>query len=124
MPDKSILDIARLEEAFDDDVQAIAELLEMALETGQRHRRAIEDGLAANDAPAVARAAHGIKGSAGNIGANVVYQLATELDARARTGNLDGARERIAAIDAAYARVAEEVRAYRASIAGSAPTAT
>jgi HPt (histidine-containing phosphotransfer) domain-containing protein len=124
LPDKSILDITRLEEAFDDDVQGIAELLEMALETGKRHRRALEDGLAANDAQAVARAAHGIKGSAGNIGANVVYQLATELDARARTGNLDGARESIAAIDAAYARVADEVRAYRASVTGSAPTAS
>jgi HPt (histidine-containing phosphotransfer) domain-containing protein len=124
LPDKSILDITRLEEAFDDDVQGIAELLEMALETGKRHRRALEDGLAAGDAQAVAKAAHGIKGSAGNIGANVVYRLATELDARARTGDLDGARERIAAIDAAYARVADEVRAYRAGVTGSAPTAS
>ncbi|HZW52583.1 MAG TPA: Hpt domain-containing protein, partial [Candidatus Elarobacter sp.] len=119
MPDKSVLDITRLEEAFEDDVQGIAELLEMALETGRRHRRAIEEGLAAGDAQAVAKAAHGIKGSAGNIGANAVYELATELDARARTGNLDGAQERIAAIGAAYDRVADEVRAYRASVSGS-----
>jgi HPt (histidine-containing phosphotransfer) domain-containing protein len=76
----------------------------------------MEEGLAANDATVVARAAHGIKGSAGNIGANVVYRLATELDARARTGSLDGARERADAIDAAYAQVAQEVRAYRASL--------
>ncbi len=88
----------------------------MALETGKKHRRAIEAGLDANDATAVARGAHGIKGSAGNIGANVVYRLAAELDERARTGSLDGARERVDAIDAAYARVAEEVRAYRARV--------
>jgi histidine phosphotransfer protein HptB len=112
-----VLDLSRLEEAFEDDVNGIADLLEMALETGKKHRRALADGLAANDAQIVARAAHGIKGSAGNIGANVVYRLATELDARARTGDLDGARERIAAIDDAYERVADEVRAYRASIA-------
>ncbi len=117
MPDKEILDLARLEEAFEDDVGGIADLLEMALETGRKHRAALAAGLRARDAAAVARAAHGIKGSAGNIGANVVYALATELDARARTGNLDGADERVAAIDAAYARVADEVRAYRASIA-------
>ena len=116
MPDKEILDLSRLEEAFEDDVNGIAELLEMALETGKKHRRALEDGLSAGDAQVVARAAHGIKGSAGNIGANNVYQLATELDAQARTGNLDGARERADAIDAAYARVAEEVRAYRANL--------
>ncbi|HEX3465599.1 MAG TPA: Hpt domain-containing protein [Candidatus Elarobacter sp.] len=117
MPDREILDLTRLEEAFEDDTAGIAELLEMALETGRKHRRALEEGLAAGDAERVARAAHGIKGSAGNIGANVVYRLATELDARARTGNLDGARERIDRIDAEYERVAQEVRAYRESLA-------
>ena len=117
MPDKAILDITRLEEAFEDDRDGIADLLDMALETGKKHRRALEEGLAARDASVVARAAHGIKGSSGNIGANVVYGLATELDRRARTGDLDGAREAIDAIDAAYARVADEVRAYRASLA-------
>ncbi|MEA2718692.1 MAG: Hpt domain [Candidatus Eremiobacteraeota bacterium] len=116
MPDKNVLDLTRLEEAFEDDVTGIADLLDMALETGKKHRRAMEEGLAANDATVVARAAHGIKGSAGTIGANVVYRLATELDARARTGNLEGARERVDAIDAAYAKVTEEVRAYRAGL--------
>ena len=116
MPDRAILDITRLEEAFEDDVTGIADLLEMALETGRKHRRALAEGLAAGDASVVARAAHGIKGSAGNIGANVVYRLATELDARARTGNLEGAPAAVAAIDAAYERVAEEVRAYRAAL--------
>jgi HPt (histidine-containing phosphotransfer) domain-containing protein len=119
LPDREILDISRLEEAFEDDVAGIAELLEMALETGRKHRAALDAGLNADDAAAVARAAHGIKGSAGNIGANVVYRLATELDSRARNGILDGARERVEAIDAAYARVEEEVRAYRASVSGS-----
>jgi HPt (histidine-containing phosphotransfer) domain-containing protein len=116
LPDRTVLDISRLEEAFEDDVAGIADLLEMALETGKKHRRALEEGLVAGDAAVVARAAHGIKGSAGNIGANVVYRLAVELDERARAGNLDGAGERVAAIDAAYARVAEEVRAYRANL--------
>ena len=111
-----MLDLSRLQEAFEDDVVGIADLLDMALETGRKHRRALEDGLAAGDASVVARAAHGIKGSAGNIGANIVYGLAAELDARARTGDLDGARERVDAIDAAYARVAEEVSAYRAKL--------
>jgi len=117
LPDREILDLTRLEEAFEDDTAGIAELLGMALETGKKHRRALDEGLAAGDAQVVARAAHGIKGSAGNIGANVVYRLATELDARARTGNLEGARERIDAIHAAYERVAEEVRAYQESVA-------
>ncbi len=116
LPDKSVLDLSRLEEAFEDDRAGIAELLEMALETGARHRRLLEEGLANHDAAVVARAAHGIKGSAGNIGANAVYQLAIELDDRARAGNLEGARDRIDAIDAAYARLADQVREYRAGL--------
>ena len=111
-----MLDLWRLQEAFEDDAAGIADLLEMALETGRKHRAALEAGLAAGDAGVVARAAHGIKGSAGTIGANVVYQLALELDARARTGDLGGARERVDAISSAYANVEEEVRAYRASL--------
>jgi HPt (histidine-containing phosphotransfer) domain-containing protein len=105
-----------LEEAFEDDTAGIAELLEMALETGAKYRRILEDALATADAAAVARAAHGIKGSAGNIGAGEVATLATELDQRARTGNLDGARERVDAISAAYDRLSGAVQAYRAQV--------
>ena len=111
-----MLDLSRLQEAFEDDATGIADLLDVALETGRKHRRALEDGLAAGDANVVARAAHGIKGSAGTIGANAVYALAAELDARARTGDLGDARRRVDAIDDAYAQVAEEVRAFRASL--------
>ena len=116
MPDRTVLDLSRLEEAFEDDRSGIAELLEMALETGKKHRRLLEEGLASADAAVVARAAHGIKGSAGNIGATVVYQRAIELDERARAGNLEGTRERIDALDAAYARLTDQVREYRAAI--------
>ena len=116
MPDNEILDLTRLEEAFEEDTAGIADLLDMAMETGRKHRRSLEEGLAAGDALMIARAAHGIKGSAGTIGANRVYALAMELDARARADDIGDARERIAAIDAAYAHVAEEVRAYRASL--------
>lgn len=116
MPDKRVLDLSRLEEAFEDDRAGIADLLEMALQTGAKHQRLLDEGVASADAAVVARAAHGIKGSAGNIGAMTVYELAIELDQRARLGNLEGARERIDAIGAAYAQVADEVRAYRATL--------
>lgn len=116
MPDKRILDIVRLEEAFEDDTTGIADLLDMALATGAKHRRALEEGIAAGDSEVVRRAAHSIKGSAGNIGANEVMRQASELDERARAGDLSDARARVDAIGAAYDQVAEEVRAYRASL--------
>lgn len=116
MPDKGVLDITRLEEAFEDDTAGIAELLEMALETGRKHCAALGVAIASGDAAAAAKAAHGIKGSSGNIGANQVMAVAAELDQAARQGDLTGARERLAAIEEGYARVADEVRAYRVSL--------
>jgi HPt (histidine-containing phosphotransfer) domain-containing protein len=116
LPANEVLDLSRLEEAFEDDTAGIAELLEMALDTGVKHRHALEQGVAAGDAEMVRRAAHAIKGSSGNVGANAVMNLADELEQRARVGNLDGARERIDAIAAAYARVGEAVRAYRSRV--------
>jgi HPt (histidine-containing phosphotransfer) domain-containing protein len=116
LPDKEILDLGRLEEAFEDDTGGIAELLEMALETGAKHRRTLVDGLAAGDANVVARAAHSIKGSAGNIGAGQVARLAAELEEHARAGDLADAGARVAAIDDAYALLSERVRDYRRSL--------
>ena len=116
MTDNDILDLTRLREAFEDDEAGIVELLEMALATGEKHVARLRQALSDRDAEGAARAAHGIKGSAGNIGATTVYELAVELDQRARLGNLEGARERIDAIGAAYAQVADEVRTYRAQL--------
>ena len=116
MPDNEILDLSRLEEAFEDDTAGIAELLEMALETGRKHQLALAEGIARGDVETVRKAAHSIKGSSGNIGANAVMHLAAALEDRARAGDLSDAGERAAVIDAAYERVAAEVRAYRTSL--------
>jgi HPt (histidine-containing phosphotransfer) domain-containing protein len=116
LPDSEILDLSRLVEAFEDDTAGIADLLDLALETGTKHRLALADGIARGDAETVRRAAHSIKGSSGNIGANVVMDLASALDEQARLGDLSGASESAAAIDAAYAEVAAQVRAYRAAL--------
>ncbi|HEY4442082.1 MAG TPA: Hpt domain-containing protein [Candidatus Elarobacter sp.] len=116
MPDNEILDLSRLIEAFEDDTAGIAELLEMAMETGRKHQRALAEAIANGDAEGVRRAAHSIKGSSGNIGANRVMEVAAELEQRARAGDLNDAATSAASIDAEYARVDAEVRAYRAAL--------
>ncbi len=116
MPDRTILDITNLEEAFEDDTAGIAELLEMALETGRRLIGELQDAIATGNAPGVARAAHSIKGSAANIGAMTPSTLAAALEQRARAGDLAGAADACAAIESAYAPVAAEISAYRSSV--------
>jgi len=115
--DSQVLNLARLEEAFDDDRAGIAELLEMALETGAKHLRNLEEGLSRGDATIVARAAHSIKGSAGNVGAERIAALAASLDTVARLNDLHDARTRIEALRSAYDELAEAIGAYRATVA-------
>ena len=116
LPDNEILDLSRLIEAFEDDTAGIAELLEMAMETGRKHQRALAEAIGSGDVEGVRRAAHSIKGSSGNIGANRVMDVAAALEQSARGGDLSDAPARAAAIEAEYARVDAEVRAYRAAI--------
>jgi len=116
LPDKTILDITNLEEAFEDDTAGIAELLEMALETGRRLMGELRDAIATGNAPNAARAAHSIKGSAANIGAMAPSALAAALEQRARAGDLEGAADACTAIETAYAPVAAEISAYRAAV--------
>lgn len=116
MPDKSILDLTRLEEAFEDDVNGIADLLEMALETGAKHVRAMREGIAVHEIEKVARAAHGVKGSASNIGAPAVTDVAKAIDERARAANWDGIPALADRLEVAYADLRNEVASYRAAI--------
>ncbi|GAC1418142.1 MAG: hypothetical protein NVSMB5_09390 [Candidatus Velthaea sp.] len=116
MRDKAILDLSRLQGAFDDDVTGIADLLEMALETGAKHLHALHAGLQSADLGAVSRAAHSIKGSTSNIGANSAALLASDIESRARSGTWDGIAALADELDRAYSELRASVAAYRAEI--------
>ena len=58
---------------------------------------------AAADAPAVAAAAHALKGAAANIGAARLQELTQRIESLAREGNLAGARKAIGDLDQALA---------------------
>jgi HPt (histidine-containing phosphotransfer) domain-containing protein len=121
MPDKSVLDLTRLEEAFEDDVGGIAELLEMALDTGEKHRLNLHEGIAARDLAAVSRAAHSIKGSASNIGAERVAACAAQIEERVRDESWADVPQLASGLDAAYAALRDAVAAYRARITSQSP---
>ncbi|MFQ3671747.1 MAG: response regulator, partial [Verrucomicrobiia bacterium] len=61
-------------------------------ETRKRHQEIIT-ALEAADLEAVARVAHTIKGTAGNFGADDLYQLCRQIETAARSGDLAAARE-------------------------------
>ena len=114
MADAPTLDLSRLEEVFEDDTAGIADLLDAAMRTGANHLAALRDGIARNTLDAVMRAAHSIKGSSANIGANEVAAVAARIEGAARANTWEGIAADADALDAAYERLRAAVVDYRA----------
>ena len=81
---------------FLDDVPARVERLRSAWQSG--------------DAVAVQRAAHSLKGSAGNIGATDLLGVCRQLDELGRAGDLSNAAPLVTTLDAEFARVQSEIK--------------
>lgn len=62
------------------------------------------------DAVAVQRAAHSLKGSAGNIGATQLSAVCKELDEQGRSGDLSRLLPLVDSLDAEYRRVEAEIK--------------
>ncbi len=95
------------------DTELAEELLELFRDEALRLRSEIEEAVARGDSIALGEAAHGLKGSAGNVGALGVEQVAAELERAARVGELTGSaaacRRLSLAIDALLAELGERV---------------
>lgn len=116
MPDTPILEISRLEEIFEDDTAGIADLLEAAMGTGATNQATLHDAIARRHLDDTMRAAHAIKGSTANIGGNEVAEYAGRIETAARANTWDGIEPAAIELDAAYERLREAVRAYRAGL--------
>ena len=93
-----LIDFARLEEfrEFDDAALTMThQVMALFLADTPPRLQAIADALAAQDAPALAAAAHALKGSAGNVGAVALQREAGALESRARGGVPDDAPQRL-----------------------------
>ena len=95
------------------DRPLLAELLNIFCgEYGQRQAE-LREALAARDTALLERAAHSLRGSAGNLGAAATALAAAALEQFARDGDLIGAGESIAAIEAEMARLLPEIEPFR-----------
>jgi len=83
----------------------LAEVLGIFLEEVPRRIQRLRIALAAGDIVEVARSAHSLKGSAGNIGAADLYDICTRLDAQARDGDLTGAGTLVDEMGAEFGKV-------------------
>lgn len=73
----------------------------------------MRQGLAGGDAAEVRRAAHSLKSNSATFGAPRLAAMSRELEAAAREGDLTGAGDQIAELEAECGRVAEALRLER-----------
>ena len=116
MRDTPILEISRLQEIFEDDTAGIVELLESAMKTGAGYQETLQAALGRQVLEEVMRAAHAIKGSAANVGGNEVAEVAARIENAARAATWVGIADDAIALERAYERLREAVRAYRAEV--------
>jgi HPt (histidine-containing phosphotransfer) domain-containing protein len=89
----------------DDGGEFLRELIDIFLADTPNRIAEIEQALAAGHSGNLARAAHSIKGSAGNFGATQLTALARDLEAQGKAGDFASARAGLPALRAEFARV-------------------
>ncbi len=105
-PDASVLNDAMFQ-ALKTNVGAdfIRELVQTFLEDSPQLIAQMKQGLEAGDVDTFRRAAHSLKSNGANFGATTLTGQAQELERMAREANLNGAGEKISALEQEYDRV-------------------
>ncbi len=102
------MELEKLAERLGLDVEDIRELLELYVETTTSDLAELKEAIEAKDARLVHEKAHSIKGSSGNLGLDEMYELAKEIDDRARGNSLDGLNEMIQALEEKFNSLVED----------------
>ncbi len=109
MPTSEIIDeatFARLLDSLGGDVEFLGELLEAYLTSTPALFASMSDALAAGDASGLQRDAHTLKSGSAGFGALAFAAQCKELEDMGRMGTLQGADEKISALEWTYDRVA------------------
>ncbi|SDS52910.1 Hpt domain-containing protein [Opitutus sp. GAS368] len=92
------------------DSEFLRELIAIYLADTPRQLAQMEEALAKADASLVIRAAHSIKGSSGNFGAQEFARIAQEIESHAKANNLAAASAALPELKLHFARVVEALK--------------
>jgi len=84
------------------DIQELQEMLEIFLSSGGEDLARLEAAIAAGDAQRAHEASHSLKGSAGSLGLDRIFELAKAIDDKDRQGILDGLDAMVRELRAEY----------------------
>ncbi|MDY6790952.1 MAG: Hpt domain-containing protein [Thermodesulfobacteriota bacterium] len=92
------------------DQEDIRELFELYVETTTTDLAELKGAIEANDAQLAHTRAHSIKGASGNLGLDEMYDLAKQIDDRARVNSLAGLEELTHTLEQKYNRLVIEFK--------------
>jgi HPt (histidine-containing phosphotransfer) domain-containing protein len=111
MPEETIIEMQAIETlralSPDDGGAFLRELIEIYLQDTPQRLAELEQGVAGQNASALIRAAHSIKGSSGNFGAYRFARLAEEIEQQGKAGNMPATAALCLKLKTDYVRVAE-----------------
>jgi signal transduction histidine kinase/CheY-like chemotaxis protein/HPt (histidine-containing phosphotransfer) domain-containing protein len=117
VPEPVLMDFARLEEfrEFDDEALTMThEVIGLFLHDTPTRLATIAQALAAQDARALAAAAHALKGGASNVGANAIHEAAQALEDAAQDGSVPAdAAQRAAALQDLWERTRQALAGWQ-----------
>jgi len=90
------------------DEDEYMDMLDLFFESGGSDLKKIEAAVAAGDAGRGQEASHSLKGSAGSLGLNAIYELTRIIDDRLRRGELDGVKKMVGCLRKEYDGLAAE----------------
>lgn len=99
-----------LMERVDDDLELLVDLVEIYEEDAAEHLGTIKTAVSSKDGELLTRAAHSLKGSSYNMSANILADLAQELELAGRAGKFEGCQEVADKLDGEFARVMQELK--------------
>ncbi|MFW6162830.1 MAG: response regulator, partial [Planctomycetota bacterium] len=109
-PDDSPLDLGQVMSWLDGDAALLARLAEAFLEQSPQQFSQIRQAARSGDAQVLERAAHTLKGSAANFGAEALRQAAYDLEQRGRAGDLDAAEQLLDALEIELRKVEQALQ--------------
>ena len=89
----------------EDDQDLLREIIGLFLDEAPDLLRAIRESLEHRDTASLERSAHALKGSVGNFGAKSAFESALKLETMGRSGDLNGASETLAELEAKISRL-------------------
>lgn len=100
-----ILNLAAALDRVGGDSELLEEVAKLFLDSAPEMLGEVREAVARHDARAVEWAAHTLKGSVGNFGADAAFQAALRLERMGRAGDLTGSEDALAALETEIARL-------------------